>query len=83
MIKALWTKSVKFVKGATLAIGGALGLSVAVSGPAHALPVTMTEVFAAADISTLQTNVGTILIAFIGISLLFVARRYLSKAGVR
>lgn len=82
-MKKFWNKFVKCVKGAFLALAGAVGLTAAVSAPAHALPVTMAEIFLAADVSTLQTNVGTILIAFIGISLLFVARRYLSKAGVR
>jgi hypothetical protein len=79
----LWKKVVKCAKGAALALAGVVGLSVAVSTPAQAVPITMTEIFAAADVTTLQTNVGTLLIAFIAISLLFVAKRYLSKAGVR
>lgn len=82
-MKKFWIKASNFVKGACLALAGVVGLTVAVSAPAQALPVTMADVFLAADVSTLNSNVGTLLIAFIGISLLFVARRYLSKAGVR
>jgi len=43
----------------------------------------MDAIFAAADITTLSTNVSTLLIAFVGVSLLFVGYRYLRKAGVR
>ena len=46
-------------------------------------PTTMTELFAAANISGLQTNVGTLLIGFIGIGLLFTGYRYLRRSGVR
>jgi len=40
-------------------------------------------VFAAADISTLSTDVSAILVGLVGVSLLFVAYRYLRKAGIR
>jgi hypothetical protein len=43
----------------------------------------MAEIFAAANISGLQNNVGTLLIGFVGISLLFTGARYLRKSGVR
>lgn len=46
-------------------------------------PTTMADIFAAADITGLQTNVGTLLLGFVGVSLLFVGYRYLKKAGVR
>jgi len=42
-----------------------------------------TAVFDAADIGSLSTNVSTILIAFVGVSLLFVGYRYLRKAGIK
>ena len=44
---------------------------------------TMADIFAAADISGLQSNVGLILLGFVTISLLFVGKRYLGKAGIR
>ncbi len=43
----------------------------------------MDAIFAAADIAGLSTNVSTLLIGFVGVSLLFVGARYLRKAGVR
>ena len=43
----------------------------------------MAAIFTAADIAGLSTNVSTVLIAFVGVSLLFVAYRYLRKTGVR
>jgi uncharacterized membrane protein YeaQ/YmgE (transglycosylase-associated protein family) len=43
----------------------------------------MTALFTAVDISGLSTNVSTILVGFIGVSLLFVAYRYIRKSGVR
>ena len=43
----------------------------------------MDAIFAAADITTLATNVSTLLIGFVGVSLLFVGFRNLRKAGVR
>ena len=43
----------------------------------------MDAIFTAADVSGLTTNVSTLLIAFVGVSLLFVAYRYLKKAGIR
>jgi len=43
----------------------------------------MPALFTAADVTGLSTNVSTLLIAFIGISLLFVARRYIAKSGVK
>ena len=39
----------------------------------------MDAIFAAADITGLVTNVSTLLIAFVGVCLLFVAYRYLMK----
>lgn len=43
----------------------------------------MDALFAAADISTLATNVSTILIGFIGVGLLFTGFRYLRKSGIK
>jgi hypothetical protein len=43
----------------------------------------MAAIFTAANISGLTANVSTLLIGFVGVSLLFVAARYLRKAGVR
>lgn len=43
----------------------------------------MTALFTAVDMSALSTNVTTILTGFIGVSLLFVASRYIKKSGVR
>ena len=43
----------------------------------------MDALFTAVDISGLSTNVSTLLIAFIGVSLLFVGYRYIRKSGVR
>jgi hypothetical protein len=40
-------------------------------------------IFQAADISTLSTDVSTVLVGLVGVSLLFVAYRYLRKAGIR
>jgi hypothetical protein len=44
---------------------------------------TMADLFTAANISGLQSNVGTLLIGFIGIGLLFTGMRYLRKSGIR
>ena len=40
----------------------------------------MTDLVAAADISSVSTNVSTILVAVIGIAVLFVGARYLKRA---
>ncbi len=40
----------------------------------------MDALFAAADITTLLSNVSTALIAFVGVALLFVGYRYLMRA---
>lgn len=45
-------------------------------------PTPLESIYAAVDITGLSTNVSTILIGFIGISLLFVAYRYIRKSGV-
>lgn len=46
-------------------------------------PTTMADLFAAADISGLQSNVGTLLLGFIGLGLLFTGMKYLRKSGIR
>ena len=46
-------------------------------------PDSMAALFTAADISGLATNVTTILVALIGVSLLFMGARYLRKSGVK
>lgn len=43
----------------------------------------MAAIFTAADISGLSTNVSTVLVALVGVSLLFVAYRYLRKSGIK
>lgn len=56
---------------------------IAMAVPAFAVPTTMGDLFTAADISGLQTNVGTLLLGFVAISLLFLGARYLRKSGIR
>lgn len=46
-------------------------------------PTTMADLFTAADISGLQGNVGTLLLGFIAIGLLFTGMKYLRKSGIR
>lgn len=43
----------------------------------------MDALFTAADLTGLSTNVSTVLVGFITVSLLFVGYRYLKKAGIR
>lgn len=43
----------------------------------------MDAIFTAADISGLSTNVSTILVGLVGVSLLFVGYRYLRKTGIK
>lgn len=40
----------------------------------------MTELFAAADITGLSTNVSTMLIAFVGVALLFTAYKFVKRS---
>lgn len=40
----------------------------------------MAALFTAADVSTLSTNVETLLVAFVGLGLLFLGYRYVRKA---
>ena len=49
----------------------------------YAVDTTMADIFAAANITTLNNNVGTLLIALVGINLLFVGYRFLKKTGIR
>jgi len=51
--------------------------------PSFALDTTIADIFTAANISGLNSNVGTLLIGFVGINLLFLGARYLRKSGVR
>lgn len=46
-------------------------------------PTTMADLFTAANISGLQSNVGTLLLGFIGIGLLFTGMKYLKRSGIR
>lgn len=46
-------------------------------------PTTMADIFAAADISGLQSNVGTLLLGFVAVGLLFTGMKYLKKSGIR
>jgi hypothetical protein len=43
----------------------------------------MAALFTAADVGTLATNVSTLLIAFIGVGLIFTGYRYIRKSGIR
>lgn len=43
----------------------------------------MAAIFTAADISTLSTSTSAIIVSLVGVSLLFLAHRYLRKAGVK
>ncbi len=43
----------------------------------------MAALFTAADVGSLATNTSTLLIAFIGVGLIFTAYRYIRKSGVR
>lgn len=47
--------------------------------PVQSAHATIAELFAAVDISAISTNVQTLLIAFIGIALLFVGYRFIRK----
>lgn len=40
----------------------------------------MEALFTAVDLSTLAASIGVVLVALIGVSLLFVAKRYIGKA---
>ena len=42
-------------------------------------PVTISDMFTAVDISTVGSNVGTLLVSFIGINLLFLGAYYVRK----
>ena len=41
----------------------------------------MQALFDAVDITALSTNVQTLMLGFIGVGLLFVARRYIGRTG--
>jgi uncharacterized membrane protein len=43
----------------------------------------MAAIFTAADISGLSTSVSAVLVSLVGVALLFVAYRYLRKAGIK
>jgi hypothetical protein len=43
----------------------------------------MAAMFTAADVAGLSTSVSAILITFIGIGLMFLARRYLGRVGIK
>lgn len=81
-IKA-WNWAKRKVVGAVAVVTGVTAATVAVSSPAHAVDTTLADLFTAANISGLNSNVGTLLIGFIGIGLLFLGRRYLARTGIR
>jgi len=68
------------IKNFVLKLLVVVGLITAVAAPALAVDKTMSDVFTAADISTLNSNVYTLVAAVLGIFLLFVAARYIKKA---
>ena len=41
----------------------------------------MDALFAAVDITSLSTNISTLMLGFIGVGILFVARRYIGKTA--
>lgn len=43
------------------------------------MPTTVADLFAAVDVTGIQSNIGTLLLAFIGISTLFLGARYVRK----
>lgn len=43
----------------------------------------MSAIYTAADLTGLSTSVSGILVAFVGVALLFVGYRYLRKSGVK
>jgi len=43
----------------------------------------MAAIFTAADVSGLSTSVSGVLVALVGVALLFVGYRYLRKAGIK
>jgi hypothetical protein len=51
--------------------------------PAFAVDPVPADLYAAANTAGLSTGVSVILIAFIGIGLLFAARRLIGKSGIR
>lgn len=60
---------------------GALGLLGAASvAPTSSHAAGVADLFTAVDTTTLSTNVSTILVSLIGVSLLFLAGRYIKKA---
>lgn len=71
---------IRKICSALLMLASMVALSVA---PAFAIDTTLTDIFTAANITGLNSNVGTLLIAFIAINVLFLGARYLRKAGVR
>lgn len=83
MFKYLKCKVLKaccYVKQKAVAVVAAVGLAVGMVSESRA---DMAALFTAADVSTLSTNVSTMLVAFIGIGLIFTAYRYIRKSGVR
>lgn len=58
---------------------GLLALMAFVAVPVQSAHATIAELFTAVDVSSISTNVQTLMIAFIGISLLFVGFRYIRK----
>ncbi len=43
----------------------------------------MAAVFTAADIATLATSVSALIVAFVGVNLIYTAYRHSRKAGIR
>ncbi len=43
----------------------------------------MADVFAAADITGLATSVTAVVVGLLAVSLIFLGRQYLAKAGIR
>lgn len=72
-MKKILTRFLAVVSMLVMSVASAFALNTGPSAP----------IFDAADVSGLSGNVSLLLIAFIGIGLLFTARKYLGRAGVR
>ena len=88
MFKNLWNKTVAFVKsvpGKVVATIGGVGTAIAEMlhpTSAHATGDPISDMFTALNITSLSTNITTLLLAGVAILVLFTGYRYL-KRGAR
>ena len=70
------------IKASVYRIAPVTAAGVAVAGSAHAAGTdTITPLFAALDVTTLATNISTLMLAGVGVALLFLGYRYVKKGG--